>query len=193
MTPLRESLSTLFGDAFERVGIERHFGEVVVSARPDLGQFQCNGALAAARAHGRKPREVAEAVVGALARRDLFREVTIAGPGFVNLTLTDECLAEHLRAAAAEGRLGCPRAGAPARIVIDYGGPNIAKPMHVGHLRAAIIGESLKRLARFLGRGGGRCPPRGLGAPDGDGHLGARAPPARPPLLRPGLLRLLPG
>src|SRR5688500_10654933 len=86
-----------------------------------------------------------------LAASPVFRDVSIAGPGFINLVLSDEFLATHVQQIAADGRLGCEPVAEPEKIIIDYGGANIAKPLHVGHLRAAIIGESLKRLARFLG------------------------------------------
>ncbi|MHB8766162.1 MAG: arginine--tRNA ligase [Deferrisomatales bacterium] len=151
MKPLREQLSALVADAFEAAGLERSYGEVVVSARPDLGQFQCNGALPAAKAARQNPRQVADAVVAKLGHPEVFREVSLAGPGFINLRLTDAFLAAHAAGMAAGETLGAEPVAAPRRVVVDYGGPNIAKPMHVGHLRAAIIGESLKRVARYLG------------------------------------------
>jgi arginyl-tRNA synthetase len=151
MASLRHRLSQIVAKAFESSGFDRKFGEVVVSDRPDLGQYQCNGALAASKAYRANPRQIAEKVVEALAAESVFKEVSLAGPGFINLTLTDESLAEHLQAVASDERLGSERTGTPLRIVIDYGGPNVAKPMHVGHLRAAIIGQSLKLVARFLG------------------------------------------
>ncbi len=151
MQPLRDRLSSLVADAFRAAGLDPSYGEVVVSARPDLGQFQCNGALPAAKASKANPRQVAQGVVERLGHPEVFRDVSLAGPGFINLTLTDAYLASHVREMAADPRLGCGPVARPQRIVLDYGGPNVAKPMHVGHLRAAIIGESLKRLARFLG------------------------------------------
>ncbi|MFQ5612505.1 MAG: arginine--tRNA ligase [Anaerolineae bacterium] len=151
MESLRTQLTAIVANAFAVRGFERAYGEVVVSDRPDLGQFQCNGALAAAKAHRRNPRQIAGDVVEALARPDVFREVSLAGPGFINLTLADEFLAAHLQGMTADERLGCPTTAHPRKIIVDYGGANIAKPMHVGHLRAGIIGESLKRLSRFLG------------------------------------------
>jgi arginyl-tRNA synthetase len=151
MEALRTKLTRLVAEAFAAAGLDPSLGEVVVSARPDLGQFQCNGALPAAKAAKVNPRELAQRVVEHLGHPDVFREVSLAGPGFINLTLTDAYLAAHAQATAEDGRLGCAPVATPCRIVLDYGGPNIAKPMHVGHLRAGIIGESLKRLARFLG------------------------------------------
>ncbi len=151
MASLKTHLTRLAAEAFEACGLDGVYGEVVVSARPDLGQFQCNGALPAAKAARTNPRQVAQSVVDRLGHPEVFREVALAGPGFINLTLTDPFLAAHAQAMAEDARLGCGAVATPRRIVLDYGGPNIAKPMHVGHLRAAIIGESLKRLARALG------------------------------------------
>lgn len=144
-------LSAIVGDAFETVGLDRVHGEVVVSQRPDLGQFQCNGALAAARDAGRSPRDIAEAVMHHLRGGDLFETVTIAGPGFINLTLFDTRIAETMQQIADDDRCGCAPVAQPVRYLVDYGGPNVAKAMHVGHIRATIIGDSIQRLLRFLG------------------------------------------
>ncbi len=122
-----------------------------MSNRPDLGQFQCNGALAAAKELGRNPREIGRMVAGFLEEASEFEAVSLAGPGFINITLTDSFLADHVRSTALDARYGVPLLEAPVRVIVDYGGPNVAKPMHVGHLRAAIIGESIKRISRFLG------------------------------------------
>ena len=151
MPSLTERLTEITSDAFAECGYDPRYGEVNVSDRPDLGQFQCNGALAAAQAHKANPREIAQQVAGLLTANDALDEVSIAGPGFINLTLAGTFLTNWVQAAATDDRLGVDKISAPQRVVIDYGGPNVAKPMHVGHLRAAIIGESVKRIARFLG------------------------------------------
>ena len=151
MKSLTTQLSAIVADAFEECGLGPEYGAVQVSNRPDLADFQCNGALAAAKEHGANPRHMAQWVADALARSEPFREVSIAGPGFINLTLTDDFLAAHAQRMVTEERLGCEGEPAPSRIIVDYGGANIAKPLHVGHLRSAIIGECLKRLAGFLG------------------------------------------
>lgn len=151
MESLKQQLTSIVSDAFIAAGLDRAYGEVVVSSRPDLGQFQCNGALPAAQQQKANPRQIAQQVVDILAVSPVFREVSIAGPGFINLVLTDEFLATHVQQMAAAAQLGYEPAAEPQKVIIDYGGANIAKPLHVGHLRAAIIGESLKRLARFLG------------------------------------------
>ncbi len=144
-------LSALAGDAFAAEGFDGAFGAVRVSDRPDLAQFQCNGALGAAKSAGRNPRELGEKIAARLKAHPIFAEVAAAGPGFVNLTLTDAALAERANRAAADALGGAWRAAAAETIVVDYGGPNVAKPLHVGHLRAAIIGECIKRLLRAVG------------------------------------------
>jgi len=151
MKSLREQLTDCMADAFETCGFDRNYGEVVVSNRPDLGQFQCNGALSAAKQYKKNPRGIAQQVLDRLSfQKEIFREISLEGPGFINLTLTDTYIMEHIHRAVSDSRLGCKSSSETQKIIIDYGGPNIAKPLHVGHLRTAIIGESLKRLARFL-------------------------------------------
>ncbi|MCB2098228.1 MAG: arginine--tRNA ligase [Parvularculaceae bacterium] len=148
---LTEELSGLVGRAFAAEGYDAALGAVRVSDRPDLAQFQCNGALAAAKAAKANPRAVGEKIAARLKDESMFSEVSLAGPGFINLTLTDDALASRIAALAADHRLGGWTATAPETVVLDYGGPNVAKPLHVGHLRSAIIGECLKRLFRFVG------------------------------------------
>ncbi|MBI1364857.1 MAG: arginine--tRNA ligase [Alphaproteobacteria bacterium] len=148
---LTDELSAIAGEAFAGEGLESSLGLVRVSDRPDLAQFQCNGALAAAKAQKENPRALAARIAARLEATGMFSKVEIAGPGFINLSLRDETLAERANALAADARSGGWRREEPETIVIDYGGPNVAKPLHVGHLRSAIIGESLKRLLRFVG------------------------------------------
>jgi arginyl-tRNA synthetase len=147
---LLSQLSDQFGDAFASLGLDRAFGEVVVSQRPELAQFQCNGALPAAKLAGKKPRELAQLVIDTLPESDTFAELSIAGPGFINITLTDAALAAYLDRIEAHLSLGMPEI-APRKIVVDYGGPNVAKELHVGHLRPAVIGESVKRILKAVG------------------------------------------
>ncbi len=148
---LIDELSAIVGEAFAAEGFERSYGLARRSDRPDLAQFQCNGALAAAKAGGRNPREAAEALAQRLAANPAFADVSVAGPGFINLTLTDEFLSERANQLAVAESTGVWRRDNAERIVIDYGGPNIAKPLHVGHLRSAIIGEALKRILKRAG------------------------------------------
>ncbi|MDR9450299.1 MAG: arginine--tRNA ligase [Acidimicrobiia bacterium] len=147
---LLNDLSRIFGNAFAEAGLDRAFGLVVVSQRPELGQFQCNGALPAAKAAGQPPREIAQAIVERVRADDRFADLSLAGPGFINISLTDAFVAGAMQKVADDARLGVPPVE-PLKVLVDYGGPNVAKEMHVGHLRSTIIGDSLKRVARFLG------------------------------------------
>ncbi len=151
MASLAEKLSEITGKAFEGLGLSRDFGLVRVSDRPDLAQFQCNGAMAAAKAAKSNPREVAQKLIDALSGNPAFAKLEIAGPGFININVTDEYIAAHLGEMANDQKSGVKAPSMPETIVLDYGGPNVAKAMHVGHLRAAIIGDSLRRIMDFGG------------------------------------------
>jgi arginyl-tRNA synthetase len=151
MTSLLVSLSRKLGAAFAAEGFEEDFGQVQLSDRPDLAQFQCNGALAAAKAKKTNPRAVAERIAARLKTDSAFADIAIAGPGFINLSLTDAALRGYAAVMAADPQLEGPGLGTGKTVVLDFGGPNIAKPMHVGHLRAAIIGDCLQRLYRANG------------------------------------------
>ncbi|MDE2500129.1 MAG: arginine--tRNA ligase [Alphaproteobacteria bacterium] len=148
MTSLAAELSAVVSAAFAAEGLSAKFGQVQASDRPDLAQFQCNGALAAAKEAKANPRQIAQKVADRLKAGPLFAKVEIAGPGFINLDVTDAALAERAGAMSADDRLGAPETGRGKTLVIDFGGPNVAKPMHVGHLRSAIIGDCLQRLFR---------------------------------------------
>jgi len=150
-TSLLTQLSNLVGQAFAAVGIAKTHGKVVISQRRELGQFQCNGALAAAKLVQKNPREIAQQVVSELEKTGLFRELTLAGPGFINIRLEDDFLIGHLNEFTDDAYFGCRADHVAQTVIIDFGGPNVAKAMHVGHLRATIIGESLRRLHEFLG------------------------------------------
>lgn len=144
-------LSTLVGDAFARTGLDRAYGEVVVSQRPELADYQCNGALAAAKGAGRNPRELA-AEIGEMIEADpRLAAAEVAGPGFLNLRVADAYLAETLEDMHGDDRLSIAPTDRPQSVVVDYAGPNVAMAMHVGHIRATIIGDSLARLFAFLG------------------------------------------
>jgi arginyl-tRNA synthetase len=151
MISLLAELSALAGAAFAAEGMDASHGQVLISGRAESAQFQCNGALAAAKAARANPRDLAEKIAARLAGTPLFSEITIGGPGFINLTLADAALETRLRALAADPASAMPQSGAGKRAVIDFGGPNIAKPMHVGHLRSSIIGDCLQRLFRANG------------------------------------------
>ena len=148
---LQSRLSDVLGAAFRSVGVDDTWGEVVVSQRPELADYQCNGALGAGKSIGRNPRELAQMVVDAVDADDLIASLDIAGPGFINITVTPVALTDSIDVMAASDRIGVDAVDEPKTVVVDYGGPNMSKSLHVGHLRAAVIGESLKRLFRFLG------------------------------------------
>lgn len=151
MSSLAHKLSLILADAFQAQGLERSLGHVRVADRPDLAQFQCNGAMAGAKQLQKNPRELANEIVAVLQDNPVFAKIDIAGPGFINLNVTDEYLAGHLREAEEDPQLGVPDLGAGDCVVLDYGGPNIAKAMHVGHLRAAIIGDAVRRIMSYAG------------------------------------------
>jgi arginyl-tRNA synthetase len=148
MTSLTAELGAIAADAFAAEGLAAKWGEVKVSDRPDLAQFQCNGALGAAKEAKASPREIATKIAARLKENPLFAKVEVAGPGFINLDVSDDALAVRLGTFAKDARRGAPQTGKGKTLVIDFGGPNVAKPMHVGHLRAAIIGDCLQRLYR---------------------------------------------
>ena len=136
--------------AFEKAGYDPAFGRVTVSNRPDLCEYQCNGALAAAKQYKCAPIQIAQAVAKELDAAD-FAMIDAVMPGFLNLKLSDDFLRRYLEQMRTAPDFGVEKSGQGKTIVIDYGGPNVAKPLHIGHLRSAIIGESLKRLYRFFG------------------------------------------
>ena len=151
MSDLKAALGQAVSAVFVALGLEESLGRVGVSDRPDLADFQCNGALAAAKLARRNPREIAAEVAAGLSGHPLLASVEVAGAGFVNLRISDQALTDRVRSLALDPHLGAEAASAPRRVIVDYGGPNVAKPMHVGHLRASIIGESIKRIYRFCG------------------------------------------
>lgn len=151
MTDLKARLGDAVGSAFAAEGLPVEVARLTVSDRPDLADFQSNGALAAAKAARANPREIAQRVAARLKTDPQLISVEVAGPGFINLRVADALLAERAAEVAADPRVGAAGSVAPSRVVVDYGGPNVAKPMHVGHLRSSIIGESIKRLFRFRG------------------------------------------
>jgi len=151
MSSLTTVLTEIVGHAFAAEGLAAELGRVTVSNRPDLAQFQCNGAMAAAKQARTNPRELAGRIAARLQEGGRFTQVEIAGPGFLNLSIADGDIGAHVAGMAADPRLGVPAKDAPRTVILDYGGPNIAKPMHVGHLRASIIGDSLRRIFTFAG------------------------------------------
>lgn len=137
--------------AFEAKGYDGKYGMVTLSNRPDLCQYQCNGALPAAKVYKKAPIMIANEVVDSIKESKTFDKIEAINPGFINITLNSTFLAEFLNEMCKAKQFGCEKTTNPQTIIMDYGGPNIAKPLHVGHLRSAIIGESIKRLSRYLG------------------------------------------
>ena len=138
--------------AFEAAGLDAKYAKVTVSNRPDLCEYQCNGAMAAAKEYKKAPIMIAEEVVAQLKDNAMFESVESVKPGFLNLKIDEAYLADYVaKMQEDDGRFGCEKTEAPKTIMIDYGGPNVAKPLHVGHLRSAIIGESIKRIGKFMG------------------------------------------
>lgn len=151
MKKILELISEEVQEAFEQAGFDRALGKVSISNRPDLCEYQCNGAMAGAKQYKKAPIMIANAVVEKLADSKVFDKVEAVMPGFLNMNVKADFLAGYLSEMKADAKFGIEEAKEPQTIVIDYGGPNVAKPLHVGHLRSAVIGESVKRICRFMG------------------------------------------
>ena len=150
MKKLLELITEEFEKAFEKNEYDKKLGKVVVSNRPDLCQYQCNGAMAGAKLYHKAPIMIANQVVESLQENEMFESVEAVMPGFINIKLNSEFVAKYLNDMKEADKYGCENK-APETIVIDYGGANVAKPLHVGHLRSAVIGESVKRIEKFMG------------------------------------------
>ena len=150
MEQILDIITEKMQEAFEEAGYDRSYGRVTVSNRPDLCEYQCNGALAAAKQYHCAPIKIAQAVVEKLNAED-YSLVEAVNPGFINLKLSGHFLKEYLETMRTAPKFGAAQIGAGKTVVVDYGGANVAKPLHIGHLRPAIIGESLKRLYKYLG------------------------------------------
>lgn len=151
MKKLLELISEEMKNAFEAAGYERELGKVTVSNRPDLCEYQCNGAMAGAKQYKKAPLMIANDVAAKLTESTVFEKAEAVAPGFLNLTLKNEFVGAYVKEMRTTDKYGLEETKNPLKIVIDYGGPNVAKPLHVGHLRSAIIGESVKRIARYMG------------------------------------------
>ncbi len=152
MKKLLDLISEEVTAAFVECGYDEKYGKVTLSNRPDLCEYQCNGAMAAAKAYKCAPFMISDKIAEILVKNPMFSMAESVKPGFLNLKLNNEYLANYLNEMQKdEGRFGCEKTKNPKTIMIDYGGPNVAKPLHVGHLRSAIIGESIKRIGKFAG------------------------------------------
>ncbi len=148
---LEDIINQKLSSAFANLGLDTKYAAVKVSDRPDLSDFQCNGALALAKIEKKNPRQIAETIAEKLTQDADFAKVSVDGPGFLNLTLNDDFLAAVADKMATDERFGCALNPNPKTVVMDYGGPNVAKEMHVGHLRSGVIGESMRRIEEFVG------------------------------------------
>ncbi|MBR1605629.1 MAG: arginine--tRNA ligase [Alphaproteobacteria bacterium] len=136
---------------FSTLGFDSRFAVVKTSDRPDLSDFQCNGALALAKSEHKNPREIATQIADALKKDPDFETISVDGPGFINLKINNSLLGRIIDSTSTDERLGCEKVETPKTIVLDFGGPNVAKALHVGHLRSAVIGESIRRIEEFVG------------------------------------------
>lgn len=151
MKKLLDLLSEEIGQAFETAGYDAALGKVTLSNRPDLCEYQCNGAMAGAKQYHKAPVMIAGEVAEKLADSKVFKEAAAVAPGFLNLKVSESFLLEYVRNMAATEKFGLEVSPHPRKIIIDYGGANVAKPLHVGHIRSAVIGESIKRICRYTG------------------------------------------
>ena len=152
MKTLIDQITEQVTNAFTGQGYDAKYGKVTLSNRPDLCEYQCNGAMAAAKEYKCAPFMISDKIAQALAENELFESVESVKPGFINMKVSPAYLAKYVSDMKAdEGRFGCDKAAHPKTIIVDYGGANVAKPLHVGHLRSAVIGESIKRIGKFMG------------------------------------------
>ncbi len=151
MQKILDRISEKMMEAFEKAGYDGSLGRVTLSNRPDLCEFQCNGAMAGAKQYHKAPLAIANDVADGLKDSAIFGEVAVAPPGFLNLKIKESFLKEYMNEMEQSEKFGLEKPACPQKIIIDYGGPNVAKPLHVGHLRSAIIGESIKRICRYAG------------------------------------------
>ena len=148
---LCEKINNKIAKTFEELDLNKKFAFAKISDRPDLSDFQCNGALALAKEEKKNPRQIAEEIAEKLRSDKDFVKISVDGPGFLNFVLSDDFIASNANELVEDERCGCSLVSAPKKIVLDYGGPNVAKEMHVGHLRSGVIGESVRRIEQFVG------------------------------------------
>ncbi len=151
MKKILEVLTEEMADAFEAAGYDKGLGKVTLSNRPDLCEYQCNGAMAGAKLYKKAPIMIANDVADRLSASKVFGEVSAVAPGFLNLKVSKEFLLQYLQRMESDAKFGLDMPEHPKKIIIDYGGANVAKPLHVGHIRSAVIGESVKRICRYAG------------------------------------------
>jgi arginyl-tRNA synthetase len=151
MKTIPELIAEELKGAFAAAGFDEKYAMVTRSNRPDLCEFQCNGAMACAKVYKKKPIDIANAVLEQAKDSTMFSEISAVMPGFINIRLNPVWLAGHIQKISEDKKFGLNEAAYPETIIVDFGGANVAKPLHVGHLRSAVIGESVQRLARYMG------------------------------------------
>lgn len=151
MKDLLELITDCLVESFEKCGYDSSFAKVKLSDRPDLCEYQCNGAMAAAKQYKKAPIIIAEEVTDNLKDNKMFKDINAVKPGFININLSEKFVADYINDMSSDERFGYEIVENPKTIVIDYGGANVAKPLHVGHLRSAVIGESIKRILKYAG------------------------------------------
>lgn len=151
MKKIIDMLTQEIQTAFEKAGYGKELGRVTLSNRPDLCEYQCNGAMAGAKQYKKAPIMIAEDVAKQLSDSRIFSQVNAVAPGFLNLKIEESFLTEYLKEMEEDAKFGLDMPKHPKKIIIDYGGANVAKPLHVGHIRSAVIGESIKRICRYAG------------------------------------------
>ncbi len=151
MEKILDLISSKLKESFVSNGYDEKYGTVTISNRPDLCEYQCNGAMSAAKAYKKAPIMIANEIVEKIKEDLTFKDITAVAPGFININISDEFLTNYINEMTQKPNHGLSKVETPQTIIIDYGGPNVAKPLHVGHLRSAIIGESIKRIGKYLG------------------------------------------
>ena len=151
MNTIVEKITEQLQNAFAECGYDRKYAKVSLSNRPDLCEYQCNGAMAAAKEYKKAPFMIADEVVAKLDKNPLFDRIESVKPGFINIILSGQAVADYVNEMTQAKQFGYENPEKPKTVIVDYGGANAAKPLHVGHLRSAVIGESVKRIQRFAG------------------------------------------
>lgn len=151
MTGILDQISDILSKAFAECGYDEKYGKTTLSNRPDLCQYQCNGAMAAAKAYKKAPFMIGDEVVSKVEDNPAFKSIECIKPGFINIIMSDEFITGYVDRMSREPKFGCDCEPKDRLIFLDYGGANVAKPLHIGHLRSAVIGESLKRICAFCG------------------------------------------
>lgn len=151
MKKIADILTFELETAFEKAGYDKQYAKVTLSNRPDLCEYQCNGAMAAAKAYKKAPIMIANDVVEILKESTCIEQVEAVNPGFINIILDGTFVSSYLNEMSEQEKLGVEEPKSPKTIIVDYGGANVAKPLHVGHLRSAVIGESVKRIGKYVG------------------------------------------